>query len=195
MRQRKLSVIKILKKANIGLGPISGKERGIPLKEAMGRYFLYLKGKGTLIMSRGLSDYMIPCKENSKNNRTKSEEILAMVEKRIRCSEILAKYLQLIKKIYKLARFRPPRTFRTEVLHLYDPYGVGKTTSIYSVLQYLSKNNYCSYSVKFGGMSRFFNEHDNDDIVWIDDPSLNKEKDSEDSKNQEYILSKLVIPW
>ena len=81
----------------------------------------------------------------------------------------------MIEKIYKLARFHPPRTFRTEVLYLYGESGTGKTTSVFHVLQYLRDEKYITYYQKMGGMDKFFDGYDNDDIVWIDDPISNQD--------------------
>ena len=82
----------------------------------------------------------------------------------------------MIEKVYKLARFRPPRCFRTEVLYIYGESGTGKTTSIWNVLKYLQDNNYLTYYAKMGGLDKYFDGYDNQDIVWIDDPISNQDR-------------------
>ena len=115
----------------------------VPLAEQVRRYLLYMKGKGGIPASTGWSMLTsVQQKETNTNKRTKTEEILSMVRSGKKCSEIVCQYPQLVEKIYKLARFRPPRTFRTNVLYLYGPSGVGKTHGIWTVLKYLRDNNY-----------------------------------------------------
>ena len=73
--------------------------------------------------------------------------------------------------IYKLARFRPQRSFRTDLVYYYGPPGTGKTTSISRVLNTIRK---CypkvDYYSKMGELSKFFDGYDNQPITWIDDP-------------------------
>ena len=70
-----------------------------------------------------------------------------------------------------MARFRPQRHFRTDVLYYYGVPGTGKTTTINSVLNtirtlYPKADYYC----KLGGLSKFWDGYDNQPICWLDDP-------------------------
>ena len=144
----KTAITRILLSAGVEikwLEPIITKPE-LSLAEQVRRYLLYLRGKGGLIASVGIQALMTSfnSSKQSKNTRTKTEEILDMVKAGKKCSEIVNRYPQLIEKVYKLARFRPPRTFRTNVLYIYGPSGLGKTHSIWTVLKYLRDNNYLS---------------------------------------------------
>ena len=106
-----------------------------------------------------------------KNKRTKNEEILDMVLAGERPSQICQKYPQLMSNVYKLARFRPQRTCRTDLVYYYGPPGTGKTTSISRVLNTIRKlYPQVDYYSKMGGLSKFFDGYDNQPICWIDDP-------------------------
>ena len=108
----------------------------------------------------------------------------------MRCKEIAQQYPMMIEKIYKLARYRPPRTFRTNVLYVHGPSGMGKTTSIYSVLKYLRDQRIISFYCKVGGLSKFCDGYDNDDVMWIDDPiSVSARGDLESVQRFKNIMS------
>ena len=71
--------------------------------------------------------------------------------------------------VYKLARFRPQHSFRTDLV--YGPPGTGKTTSISRLLNVIRKlYPKVDYYSKMGGLSKFFDGYDNQPITWIDDP-------------------------
>ena len=63
-------------------------------------------------------------------------------------------------------------------MYLYGPSGTGKTTSVFHVLDYLRKLHvkHITYYQKMGGMDKYFDGYDNDDIIWIDDPISNQDK-------------------
>ena len=89
----------------------------------------------------------------------------------------------MISHITKLMRFRPPRTFRTDVVYIHGPPGTGKTTTIIRVLKaicttYPEIDYYC----KLGGLDRWFDGYDNQQIVYIDVPIA-----ADTSKNPEAI--------
>ena len=88
-----------------------------------------------------------------------------------KCSEICMLYPQLLPQIYKLGRFRPQRTFRTDLVYYHGPPGTGKTTSISRVLNTIRRlYPQVDYYSKMGGLSKFFDGYDNQVITWIDDP-------------------------
>ena len=62
--------------------------------------------------------------------RKQAEEIMEMIKDGKRCSEIVAQYPQQLANIYQLARFRPQRKHRTDLIYYYGRAGVGKTTCI-----------------------------------------------------------------
>ena len=71
--------------------------------------------------------------------------------------------------LYKLARFRPQCSFRTDLV--YGPTGTGNTTSISRLLNMIRKlYPKVDYYSKMGGLSKFFDGYDNQPITWIDDP-------------------------
>ena len=93
------------------------------LGDTLRKYILYIKGKGAATVERGVP-FLV---KSEKNQRTKNEEILEMVLQKKRCSEICLKYPQLMQSVYKLARFRPQRNFRTHLVYYYGPPGTEKS--------------------------------------------------------------------
>ena len=138
------------------------------LREAIAKYINYIKGKGLGHIEMGPP--MIPAQVKSKNRRTKNE-ILELVLAGERPSKICLRFPQLMSNIYKLARFRPQCTCRTDLVYYYGPPGTGKTTSISRVLNTIRKlYPTVDYYSKMGGLSKFFDGYDNQPICWIDDP-------------------------
>ena len=77
----------------------------------------------------------------------------------------------MLPQIYKLARFRPQRTHRTDLVYYHGPPGTGKTTAISRVLNTIRKMYpEVDYYAKMGGISKFYDGYDNQPICWIDDP-------------------------
>ena len=73
-----------------------------------------------------------------------------------KCSEICMMYLQLLPQIYKLAGFRPQRSFRTDLVYYHGPPGTGKTTTISRVLNTIRRlYPQVDYYSKMGGLSKF----------------------------------------
>ena len=94
-----------------------------------------------------------------------------MIMEKKRCSEICMKFPQLLQSVYKLARFRPQREFRTDLVYYYGPPGTGKSTSVSKVLNTIRKlYPSVDYYAKMGGLSKYFDGYDNQPITWIDDP-------------------------
>lgn len=88
-----------------------------------------------------------------------------------KCSEICLRYPQLLPNIYKLARFRPQRSHRTDLVYYFGPPGTGKTTTISRVLNTIRRlYPQVDYYSKMGGLSKFFDGYDNQMITQIDDP-------------------------
>lgn len=80
-------------------------------------------------------------------------------------------YPGCITYINKLMHHRPKRTHKTDVVYYHGPPGKGKTLNIARVLRTISKlYPAVSYYSKLGGLSRWFDGYDNEQIVWIDDP-------------------------
>ena len=108
---------------------------------------------------------------HSKNVRTKNEEIMDMILEKKRCSKICRKYPQLLQNVYKLARFRPQRAFRTDLIYYYGPPGTGKSMTVSKVLNTIRKlYPTADYYAKMGGLIKYFDGYDNQPICWIDDP-------------------------
>ena len=143
---------------------------GDTLKEAIEKYLNYIKGKGSPLVQRGvpLPQMIGP---NNPNKRTKNEIILSRILDKERCSTICLDFPQLLPQIYKLARFRPQRTHRTDLVYYYGPPGTGKTTAISRVLNTIRKlYPEVDYYAKMGGISKFYDGYNNQPITWIDDP-------------------------
>ena len=88
-----------------------------------------------------------------------------------RCSEIFRKYPQLLQHVYKLARFRPQREFRTDLIYYYGAPGTGKSTTVSKVLNTIRKlYPQADYYAKMGGLSKYFDGNDNQPVCGIDDP-------------------------
>lgn len=81
------------------------------------------------------------------------------------------KFPQLLPQIYKLARFRPQRQLRADLVYYYGPPGTGKSTSIHRLLSTVRKlYPPVDYYIKLGGLAKFWDGYDNQHIIWIDDP-------------------------
>lgn len=141
------------------------------LANAIRKYINYIKGKGQVI-ERGVPLLTLdPEKLKKTNKRTKQEEILTLILNRERCSKICLMYPQLLPQVYKLARFRPQREFRTDLIYYYGPPGTGKTTTVSRVLNTIRRlYPQIDYYSKMGGLSKYFDGYDNQPITWIDDP-------------------------
>jgi len=136
---------------------------------AVKKYTNYIKGKGPGLIQKG--KIIDTSQDQPKaNKRTKTEIIRDLILQRVRISKIVLQFPQLIEKIYKLARLRPQRQFRTDVVYYYGPSGMGKTNSIDTLLRTI-RHIYpeVDYYSKMGGLSKFWDGYDNQPIVWIDD--------------------------
>ena len=69
-----------------------------------------------------------------------------------------------------MARFRPAKKFRTDLVYYYGPPGTGKTTMIHTVLKTIYKLYNVDFYCKLGGLSKFWDGYDNEPICWVDDP-------------------------
>ena len=58
----------------------------------------------------------------------------------------------------------------TYCLYIWGPTGVGKTTGLKRVLNFMRDQFDITYYFKLGGLSKFFNGYQFDDIIVIDDP-------------------------
>lgn len=71
----------------------------------------------------------------------------------------------------KLARFRPQREARTDLVYYYGPLGTSKSITVSRVLNTIRKlYPKVDYYAKMGGVSKYFDAYDNQLICWIDDP-------------------------
>ena len=96
---------------------------------------------------------------------------MEMILEKKRCSEICRKYPQLLQHVYKLARFRPQREFRTDLIYYYGPPGTSKNTTVSKTLNTIRKlYPQADYYAKMGGLSKYFDGYDNQPVCWIDDP-------------------------
>ena len=106
-----------------------------------------------------------------------------------RASDIVIDYPHMYSQIMTLMKFRPPRLFKTQVLHIWGPTGVGKTTLIHKILESYKEHRVDYYS-KCGGLSKFWDGYDNQEIAWIDDPvTMNAAKDKETIQHLKNIFS------
>lgn len=106
-----------------------------------------------------------------------AEHILQKVKDGKKRNELVDEYPTCTRIVDQFMLRRPHRTERTDILYIYGPSGVGKTTCVYSLLETLKKELGIEFYCKFGGLARFWDGYDNQDIVWIDDPTLVNEND------------------
>ena len=139
---------------------------GDTLRESVQKYINYIKGKGPNVIQFG--DDLNKLYVDQK--RKKNEEIMDQILKGTRCSELCKKYPAMIANVYKMARFRPPRKHRTDLVYYYGPPGTGKTTMIHTVLKTIYKVYNIDFYCKLGGLAKFWDGYDNEPICWIDDP-------------------------
>ena len=119
-----------------------------------------------------------------------SAQILRMIKEGYRASEIIVEYPAMYATIAKLMLKRLRRVIRTNVLYLYGPTGVGKTSLVFRVLKTLARLNMCDYFTKGGGLKKFWDGYDNQPIAWIDDPvSPNEGKDRESIQQLKNVMS------
>lgn len=109
-------------------------------------------------------------KDNNPKTRKQGELIYDAILKGTKASILCAKYPNQYGKIYKLMRFFPPRDCRTDLVMYHGPPGTRKTTMIQRTLKALKKTYGVTYYCKLGGLDKWFDGYDNDDLVWIDDP-------------------------
>ena len=76
------------------------------------------------------------------------------------CVRIINDLMPLHKLTYK----------ETYCLYIWGPTGVGKTTNLKRVLNFIRDQFDITYYFKLGGLSKFFNGYQFDDIIVIDDP-------------------------
>ena len=79
-----------------------------------------------------------------------------MIKEGKRASEIIAVYPAMSQTVMKLMNQRPSRVFKTSVLYLYGPTGVGKTSLVFRVLKTLVRYGKCDYFSKGGGLKIYW---------------------------------------
>ena len=75
--------------------------------------------------------------------------------------------VNIINNLMPLHKLRYNATY---CLYIWGPTGVGKTTGLKRVLNFLRDQFDITYYFKLGGLSKFFNGYQFDDIIVIDDP-------------------------
>ena len=108
--------------------------------------------------------------KNASSSKTQAAQILNFVKSGFKASDILSWFPTQYNTIVKMMKFRPPRTSKTSVLHIWGPTGVGKTTLVHRVLESYRLLNVAEYYSKCGGLSKYWDGYDNQEICWIDDP-------------------------
>lgn len=152
-RQMRKSQFPLMIKDNCYVAPLTpaGKDT---IREAMAKYLNYIKGKGPHFIERGVP--LMATNYSFKNKRTKSEEIMQHIPAGKKCSEICMMYLQLLPQIFKLAGFRPQRSFCTDLVYYHGPPGTRKTITISRVLNTIRRlYPQVDYYSKMGGLSKF----------------------------------------
>ena len=99
------------------------------------------------------------------------------------------KYPQMVRVISNLMQLRPQRTHRTDLLYLYGPPGTGKTTQIFKVLSALKSLYGIDFYCKMGGLKKFWDGYDNQEICWIDDPVMMGRNDDESIQELKNVIS------
>lgn len=148
----------------------------------------YIKKTGPLSYEHGRSDTGFA---KSTIPRTKnSDVILDLVKQGKRMSEIVALYSSMHTTVAKLMQYRPRRQEQTQLLYLWGPSGIGKTTMVYRVLKTIQEMGLCDYFSKGGGLKKYWDGYDNQPITWIDDPvAPDSNKDSESVQQLKNVIS------
>ena len=93
--------------------------------------------------------------------------------------QLVTEFPGCVNQIRQLIQLHPRKYDDSICLYIHGPTGVGKTTNLTRVLNHVREHLGITYYFKVGGLSKFFNGYDFNDIVVIDDP-VEPGKDSED---------------
>ena len=88
----------------------------------------------------------------------------------MRMSQIIATYPSMSTTVAKLMMQRPKRNHTPQVLYIWGKTGTGKTTAVDRVVHLVRELYNVDYYYKVGGLSKYFDGYDNQEIVIIDDP-------------------------
>lgn len=142
------------------------------IKDALKKYIHYIIGKGPDFEQIGKPLWNTKF-DKATNKRTHAEQISELVRAGHRLSDILVRYpsVQDTRVAMVQMKYRPQRTWRTDVLHLFGPSGIGKTTYMMKIMEAI-RNCYpeIDHYFKMGGLDKRWEGYDNQPIVWIDDP-------------------------
>lgn len=121
--------------------------------------------------------------------KTKTSDLIRdKIEAGARPKELYREYPGSIPLIKQLLPLHPIYHKETLCLYIWGPTGVGKTVNLKRVLNYFRDTWSIFYYFKMGGLSKFFNGYNFDDIVVIDDPV-----EPSKSSNDEITMFKAII--
>ena len=162
--------------------PLLKDPRDKSLNDSEQRYVQYVKMSGPPLAQHGTLF--------SQPRTNNSMQILKMIKEGYRMSEIVVEYPSMYATIAKLMLQRPKRVTKTDVLYLWGPTGVGKTSMVFRVLKTLQRLHLCDYYSKGSGLKKFWDGYDNQQIAWIDDPvSPDDKNDCESIQQLKNIMS------
>lgn len=152
------------------------------LKQSVENYKNYCRSKG------------VPVFDNTHKAVIDKKNLLILerAKQGARRSELIAEFgtsMAVAKMIATSMEFRPPRKHRTDLLYLWGPAGVGKTTEIHRTLEAIQDTYGIEYYQKMGGLKRFWDGYDDQPIVWIDDPLPPNDNNNDDKQHLRTVIS------
>ena len=111
-------------------------------------------------------EIQIPAKRRTRT----SDIIRSRIENGANPKQLYHDFPGCVGMINNLLTLHPFTHKETYCLYIWGPTGVGKTTNLKRVLNFMREQFDITYYFKLGGLSKFFNGYNFDDIIVIDDP-------------------------
>ena len=145
---------------------------GRSFDESVRRYVNYIKGKGQDFREVGTLPKEMYEKRSELRDGT-CQRIAKAIQNGMKYLDCLKKWPQMTSQIARMMVLRPPRRLQTKYLYIYGPPGTGKSTVVFDVLHTLEyMNPECDFYAKMGGLCKFWDGYNNQQVVVIDDPGV-----------------------
>lgn len=129
------------------------------------------------------AEVVLPTEETTEPDPPKKTKTSDIIKEKVlqgaSMHELVSQFPGCVNQVRQLIQLHPRRYDDSICLYVHGPTGVGKTTNLTRVLNHIREHLGITYYFKVGGLSKFFNGYDFQDIVIIDDP-VEPGKDSED---------------